>query len=474
MTAFWQKTILELSQDLTEGTTTSIDLTWAFLTRIDKLNPVLNAVVTWNNTALGQAAESDARRKAGHAAGPLDGIPLAIKDNILTRDIRTTWGSPVYGDFVPGVDETPVERLKSAGMVVLGKTNVPEFTLEGFTDNPLFGPTRNPWSPDKTPGGSSGGSVAGVSAGLFPASIGTDGGGSIRRPCGYTGLFGIKPTIGRLARAATLPQILFDMEVVGPITRDVTGAALLFEAMEGPDAKDPRSDLPAEPGRDKSLDDAPHNLRILYVERFGDAPLDPVIATSSREIVSRLERLGHSVCRSEMPLDLSQLNENWTMIGQAGLGYVANSLGAFFSNASAKYQEMAHRSSLAGSDLLFSIFDRIARLREEAAQVFQDIDIIMTPTSAAMPWPIGTDYPPFIDGSPVGPRGHAIYTGWVNAIGHPAVNLPAPRAPDGMPIGVQMVGGHNRDWLLLRLSKQYEHAYPWHDYRPDHFRSPMI
>ncbi|AXS41527.1 amidase [Breoghania sp. L-A4] len=457
----WKKTVAELGDALSSGRISSVDLVSMFLERIERLNPRINALVTADDTALAQARASDARRAAGSPLGPLDGIPFAVKDNILTKDLRTTWGSRVYEDFLPGEDETPVERLKAAGMIVLGKTNVPEFTLEGFTDNPLFGPTRNPWNLGVTPGGSSGGSVAGVASGLFPAALGTDGGGSIRRPCGYTGLFGLKPTIGRVARTHTLPQVLIDMEVVGPITRDVTSAAMLLAAIEGAHPGDPRSWLPAEPGRETPLETAPSALRILYVERFAEAPLDPVIAESTRAFATRLEALGHTVTPGGMPFDIGPLNAAWTSIGPAGLGALLDTPEITFDKASPKYRAMAQGSRAIGSDRLFAIVDLIARLREAAARAFRSVDVILTPSSAAMPWAIGTDFPPEIDGQPVGPRGHAIYTAWVNAIGHPAVNLPAAPAPDGMPVGVQLVGGHNRDWLLLRLARQIEAASPW-------------
>jgi aspartyl-tRNA(Asn)/glutamyl-tRNA(Gln) amidotransferase subunit A len=462
MTDFWRKPLDQLSRDLAAGATTSLELVRGFQERSRRFHPVLNALDTENAEALNEAAESDRRRQAGKVLGPLDGIPIAVKDNILTRGLRTTWGSPVYSDCLPETDETPVERLKAAGMIVLGKTNVPEFTLEGFTSNPLFGTTPNPWNLAVTPGGSSGGSVAGVAAGIFPAALGTDGGGSIRRPCGYTGLFGLKPTIGRIARAQTLPQVLLDMEVVGPITRDVTSSAMLFSAMEGTHAADPRSRLPEEPDRHVALDTGPPPLRILYVERLGDAPLDPEIAGSTRAFAERLQALGHHVSQGPMPFDLSGLNAGWTRIGQAGLGFLARTLGSRFEAASPKYREIADASRQVGSDELFDILDGIARLREEAAGFFETCDVILTPASAAMPWPVGSDFPPEIDGRPVGPRGHAVYTGWVNAIGHPAIALPASPSANGLPIGVQLVGAHNRDWLLLRLARQYEKSHSWH------------
>lgn len=445
-----------LSGLLAHGEISSAEITAHFLERIAAENSRLNAFVTLNEQAMDLARASDTRRAEGRALGLLDGLPIAVKDNILTGGLRTTLGSPVYGDFVPERDEVAVARLKAGGAIVLGKTNVPEFTLEGFTDNALFGPTRNPWDERVTPGGSSGGSVAGVAAGLAPGALGTDGGGSIRRPAGYTGLVGLKPTIGRIARAETLPQTLFDMEVIGPIARSVADAAMLFEAMEGAFAGDPRSWLQTEPGRQKPLEDAPPQLRILYVEKFGDAPLDPVIAGSCRAVASQLSALGHAVETGILPFDIGRLNEQWPMVGQAGLAFLADNLGGDFEKASEKYREMAARGRAIDAGTLFGLFDLIAGLRRAAAMCFGEWDMIVTPASAAMPWPIGIDYPPEIDGHMVGPRGHAIYTAWVNAIGHPAISLPGPPSPAGMPIGTQIVAAHNRDWQLLRLARQFE------------------
>lgn len=460
MTELWRMSLSDLSATLASGAASAQEVLSQFRDRIARLDPAINALVTENPQADAQAAASDARRAAGKALGPLDGIPVAIKDNILTKDIRTCWGSPVYADHVPDADEVAVSRLKAAGAVILGKTNVPEFTLEGFTDNPLFGPTRNPFDLATTPGGSSGGSVAGVAAGLFPAALGTDGGGSIRRPAGYTGLVGLKPSIGRIARTQCLPQILHDMEVIGPLARSVTDAALLFQALDGPHPQDPRSWLQTEPAKDAPLDQAPGRLRILYVERFADAPLDPEIAASCRAFAERLSSLGHEVEQGSLPLDIGSLNADWTLFGKSGLAFLEHQLGAVFQSASPKYRAMAAGGMALDGGRVFALFDLIASLRRQAAQVFAETDIIVTPASAAMPWPIGTDFPPEIDGCPVGPRGHAIYTGWVNAIGHPAIAMPTRPSKVGMPIGVQLVGGFNRDWQLMRLARQIEAAYP--------------
>lgn len=439
---------------LRDGSLTSVALLDHYQARIARLNPLLNAIVTADPGARAAAEAADERLRAGAALGPLDGIPVAIKDNLIVKGLRSTWGTRLYDDFVPDHDELPVARLRAGGAVIVGKTNVPAFTLEGYTDNLPFGCTGNPWNPALTPGGSSGGAVAAVAAGLVPLAIGTDGGGSIRRPAAHTGLVGLKPGIGRVARADGFPQILHDLETVGPLARRVDDARLAMEVLAGGDRRDPRSRF--YPAFGSTPDRAGKALTVLFVERFGDHPVDPAITRSVAAAAERLSELGHTIRRGPLPLDAEAIAARWPSIGKAGLAMLAAGNPHFFERAEDKYAALAREGAALPGGTFFEITEEIAALRAAAGSLFGEVDVILLPATAAQPWPAREAYPPLIDGRPVGPRGHAVFTGWVNAIGHPAIALPADPDPAGMPIGFQLVADLGGEELLLALAQAYE------------------
>lgn len=458
----WRVSAVELQRRYRERSLTPLQVAQACLGRLEAANAKVNAVIARRDAAfLAEAEVATARYAEGKPLSAIDGIPLTVKDSLFTRDLPTTWGTRALRPFQSEHDEFAVARARAAGALILGKTNVPEFALEGYTDNPLFGPTGNPWNPALTPGGSSGGAVAAVACGIAPLAIAQDGGGSIRRPASHAGVVGLKPSLSAVPREHALPSLLLDFEVIGPLARTVADARLLFEVMRGPAAVD-RSSLAAAQASSSSRT----ARRILYVERFGSAPLDPRIAASVRQAVGVLATLGHEVEAGPLPLDLDFYAEAWPQIGQIGLARMFEQHPAWEAQASDKYRAMAEQGQRLPAARLWQILDQVKRLRQASAALFQDIDVIVLPSAAALPWPKQDAYPPHIDGQAVGPRGHAVYTGWVNAAGLPGLALPCQPSPDGLPIGLQLVGPYGGDDMLLDLGAAFEAAQPWADRWP--------
>ncbi len=454
--AFWRLDACGLLEAYAAGTLSPTEVVRGYLGRVAAIDPAINAFVHVAPHAEAEANECAERWRRGNPRGALDGIPVAIKDNLSVAGMPAAWGSRVFAGEIRQQDELPVRRLRAAGAIVLGMTNTPEFALEGYTGNALFGVTRNPWNTALTPGGSSGGSVAAVAAGLAPVTIGTDGGGSIRRPAAYTGLCGLKPSRGRVPRAAGLPQVLLDFEVVGPLARSVRDLRLLYGVMAGPDRADHRScGLPAEATR------ATRGLKVLYVERVEGAPCDPVILASVSKAADVLADLGHHVQRGALPFQLAAVTAFWSVVGQVGVARLRQTTPRMAELAGRKYLDLADLGDRVPAADVFAGLEAIESLRNAVYRVFADWDLIMTPSCAAMPWPAHEAYPEEIDGQPVGPRGHAVYTGWVNAAGHPAVALPATPSSDGLPIGFQLIGDLGAEELLLELAEAYEAAAPW-------------
>ncbi len=285
-----EETIRELAAGLNAGRLTSRALIERCLARIAALDRCFNSFVALDEAgALAAARQSDTRLARGAPRSPLAGVPLSIKDNIQAAGLPSTWGGRALADYRPDIDELPVARLRAAGAIILGKTNVPELTPEGYASNDLFGVTRNPWDTRLTPGGSSGGGAASVAAGLVPSAIGTDGGGSIRRPASHTGLVRWKPSIGHVPRIDGFPAILTDFETIGTLTRTVDDALTLNSVLAGPDPRDRRSLYAAAPSW------AVERPRIVFIPKFGESPVDPEVARIVADFARSLEREGHEV-----------------------------------------------------------------------------------------------------------------------------------------------------------------------------------
>lgn len=442
----WALTATELADAMARGALRATDVLEVCLARIAATNPQLGAVIHLDEAGAREAAaESDARHAAGQARGALDGVPLLVKDNIFVRGLPCHWGSAALDGFVPDADEEAVARLRAAGMVILGKTNTPEFAAEGHTISPRHGTTRNPWDPRLTPGGSSGGSVAAVAACMVPVALGTDGGGSIRRPAGHTGLVGLKPSLGLLRREPGFPPVNFDFEVIGPIARSVADLALLHRAMAG--------------GTPRAL---PARLRIRYVRRFGASPVDAAVLAATDRAAAHLAAMGHAVAPGEAPIDPEEMHRILAVFVNTGIATVLDGLpeGAAARAGASATQRAAAGRALSAPDYFRNIL-AVQAFRARMRALFREVDVIMTPAAAAQPWPAEEPYPTIIEGRAAAPRDHAVYTGFVNAAGLPGLALPCGPDAAGLPVGFQLVAAQGEDELLLALGAAFEAAHPF-------------
>ncbi len=431
-----------------------VEVTRAVLERIERLNPVLNAFNLVSERALEDAKASEARWLAGQPRGLLDGVPVSIKDIILTKGWPTLRGSKTVDPKGPWQDDAPVTaRLREHGAVLLGKTTTPEFGWKGVTDSPLTGITRNPWNPRKTPGGSSGGAAAALAAGMGALAVGTDGGGSIRIPCSFTGLFGLKPSFGRVPAWPLSP--FGTVAHVGPITRSVADAALMLNVLSLPDARDWHA-LPYE-RRDwrSGLDEGIADLRIAYSPDLGYAKVDAEVADIVRKAVSVFTDLGARVEEkspgfanpeaifrahwfSGAAMLLSAIAPEKRQLVDPGLREVAEE-GAKITAAELHDAQMK-RGALG---MHMNLFHR-------------DYDLLVTPTLAVAAFDVGLECPPgkrrWIDWTP--------FTFPFNLTQQPAASIPCRLTRDGLPVGLHLVGPRYGDALLLRAARAFETARP--------------
>jgi aspartyl-tRNA(Asn)/glutamyl-tRNA(Gln) amidotransferase subunit A len=443
----WALTAADLTAAYATGAATPEDALESVLGRIEALNPGLNAVVTIDLAgARAAAAAAGARWCNGQALGPLDGIPLTVKDNLFVGGLRATWGSALFVDFIAPQDDLPVARLRAAGAVIVGKTNTPELSLSGYTDNPVFGSTGNPWAPALSPGGSSGGPVAAVASGMAPLALATDAGGSIRRPAGHAGVTGLKPGLGRIPRRFGFPPLAHDLQVIGPIARSVADLRAMFTIMA------PARQSAARPARP---------LRIGSFAAIGDAPVEPAVTAAFMAACAVLRAQGHEVTPIAPLWDPDAANTLFGLLAAAGVARVMASIPEWENRVTASIAQQARTGlTLSATDYLQGL-DRLAAFRAGMLDAIANWDVIATPSSPALPWPRTNPYPTLIGGQTALPRTAATFSTAINLAGLPAIVVPAPVLSGALPVGLQLIGAPDTEILLLDLAEQFERASPW-------------
>ena len=441
-----------------------VEATEAFLRRIGQVNHKLTAYVTVTAELAREAAKkAEADVMAGSALGPLHGVPFSVKDLLWTKDVLTTAGSLVYRDFIPDADSIVVSRLKAAGGIMLGKTNTPEFGYKATTENRVFGDTHNPWALEKTSGGSSGGAGAATAAGLAPLSVGTDGGGSIRIPSSFSGIYGLKPTFGRVPSG---PGFGGGMTIshTGPMTRTVADAAMMLDVMALPDEAD-RASVPQEPEPfSLAVQQLPQELRIGWSRDLGYAAVDTLVAQALEKAILVFQDFGWHVEEASPGFD-DPTNTFNTIIRAENYVVAGELLSKHADLLDPGMREFTQSGmGLTALDYLRTHQER-ATLARQLAAFFESYDLLVSPTLAVAPFDIDTR-PQEIGGLPAKPMGWNAFTYPFNLTGNPAASIPCGWTDDGLPIGLQIVGRRFADALVLQASAAFEQARPWADKRP--------
>jgi len=464
------KPATELAALIRTGQLSSAELVGAALERIEALQPTINAfthIDAEDALATAEAVSADDPR-------PFAGVPIAIKDTAPVAGMPFTMGSDMFGDFVPGHDAFLVRRLRDAGFVIVGKTNMPEFGILPVSEPRRFGPVRNPWDIDRTPGGSSGGAAAAVSAGMLPLAHGSDGGGSIRIPAACAGLVGLKPTRGRISRGPDLGDDFLVQD--GTLTRTVAETALLLDIMSGYEVGDATwAPPPSEPFAD-AVAREPGRLRVGYtLTPPVEAPLDPENEQAVRQAAELLAELGHEVEEIEAPWGGQDLFDAFFLAFGTPI-----SMGLFYGGLvtgrepSPELVEPLSWTVLEAVRAHTGLDYLVARTQLTAVSraiigTWETHDVVLTPTLAERPVRIGD-----IDACSDDPwedfrrsSRFAPYTALFNVTGQPAISVPLFHGDDGLPTAVQLAGRPADEATLLSLAAQLEAARPWADRRPD-------
>ena len=440
----------------------------AVLARIEALNPQVNAFLAVDaEGARAAARQAEAAVMRGDDLALLHGLPVSLKDLEPTAGLRCTYGSKFYENNIATVDGLVTERVKRAGGIITGKTNTPNYGHKDMTDNRLGPPCRNPWKLDRTPGGSSGGAAAAVAAGLGPLAHGTDGAGSIRIPAALSGVFGFKPSYGRIPNWPN-PDIWTGRTHHGPLTRTVADAALLLQALAGPDPRDPHSINNAPDDYQAAVAnpfDALRGLRVAWSADFGYAAVDPQVRSLTERAAQRFADFGCTVEAVNPgwrdPRDIAGLA--WYVSYAARLGAHYDENPTWMDATLAEMIEAGRRAS--GVEHVRTSIDRTT-FYQEALRFFADYDLLLTPQMPLGAWGVD-EWPNTIDGKPAPSMFDRLaFTFPFNMTGQPAASVPCGFTSDGLPVALQIVGRWHADTLVLQASAAFEQAQPWAQVRP--------
>jgi aspartyl-tRNA(Asn)/glutamyl-tRNA(Gln) amidotransferase subunit A len=475
----------ELSLAYRTGETTPSAVIEAHLAGVERLDGRLGVyLAVLGEEARAAAREADTRHGLGQPRGPLDGVPVALKDNLCMRGARTTAGSRILEGFVPPYDATVVERLRAAGAVLLGKTNLDEFAMGSSTEYSAFHRTRNPWDPGRVPGGSSGGSAAAVAAGLATLGLGSDTGGSVRQPAAFCGVVGLKPTYGRVSRYGLI-AFASSLDQIGPFARDVRDAALLLGAIAGADRRDatcvdvPVPDYTADLGRDV------RGLRLGVPDEYFIEGTDPEVEGAVRRAIEVLGELGATAERISLPTTEYALAAYYLIAPAEASSNLARYDGVKYglrapggrdlidmsgrTRAAGFGAEVQRRIMLGTYALSAGYYDayygKAQRVRTLVARDFQQafarVDLVVAPTTPNVAFKHGEKE------DPLSMYLNDVFAVPANLTGLPALSVPCGFTAGGLPIGLQLIGRPFDEARLLQAAHAYEQATPWHTRRPD-------
>ncbi len=457
---------LDLRERYRQRELSPVEVAETILARIETLNPRLTAFITVTpELALEQARAAERSYAPGGAPGPLAGIPISIKDLTPTKGIRTTRGSLLSADWVPDEDVPFVERVRAAGAVELGKTNTPELGWKGDSGNRLVGPTHNPWRHGRTAGGSSGGAAAAVAAGLGPLAQGSDGAGSIRIPAAFCGIVGLKPSFGLVPLYP--PGLFGDLAHLGPMTRTVRDAALLLDATAG---ADPRDRLSWSSGVEylSACEGGIGGLRVAWSPDLGGVPIEPEVRRVAEMAALRFTELGCEVEEADPGLP-----DPWEAVDQiisaAMAGYHKEDFDAVKDRIDQGRRKVVEAGQRLDAATVAVAHQRRSAYYEGMRRFMAEgrFDLLLTPTLPVTAFPAGDDQPERVAGRETTYLGWTAFTYPFNVTGQPAITVPCGDAPDGLPVGLQIVGRWRDDATVLRAAAAYEAAFPWEDRRPD-------